>query len=84
LSYSKFLTRAAFNIYVQVLAIFASTEVVWPESVQMLFRLASLFNFSINLTPPECAFSVTYRTKWLVMEFFPTVSERNKKKLEKS
>lgn len=57
----------------QVLAIFAGTEVEWPASVQMLFRYMSLFNFSINLTPPECLLEVPYRTKWLAIEWFPSV-----------
>jgi hypothetical protein len=56
-----------------VLAIFASTEVQWPASVVYLYRLFSVFNFSINLTPPECLLEVAYRTKWLVMEWFPSI-----------
>jgi hypothetical protein len=59
--------------YFQVLAIFASTEVEWPNSVQMIFRYMSLFNFSINITPPECVFEVSYRTKWFWIQWFPTV-----------
>jgi len=58
--------------YFQVLAIFASTEVKWPASVMYLYRLFSVFNFSINLTPPECLLEVPYRTKWLVMQWFPS------------
>ena len=57
----------------QVLAIFASTEVEWPASVEAVYRYMSLFNFSINLTPPECLFEVSYKTKWLFIEWFPTV-----------
>jgi hypothetical protein len=59
--------------YFQVLAIFASTEVEWPQSVTTVFQYMSLFNFSINLTPPECAFEVSYRVKWMVIEWFPTI-----------
>ena len=59
--------------YFQVLAIFASTEVKWPASVMYLYRLFSVFNFSINLTPPECLLEVPYRTKWLVMQWSPSI-----------
>ena len=45
--------------YFQVLAIFANTEITWPWSIQIAFNWLSIFNFSLNLTPPECAFEVT-------------------------
>jgi hypothetical protein len=38
-----------------------------------LYRLFSVCNFSINLTPPECLLEVPYRTKWLVMQWFPSI-----------
>ena len=56
-----------------MLAVFANTEVEWPESVRQVFKYMSLVNFNINVTPPECAFAVSYRVKWLVIEWFPTV-----------
>jgi hypothetical protein len=78
--------------YFQVLAIFAGTEVEWPQSIRELYRYLSVrkprplrwhspltrgrsfqvVNFNINITPPECAFEVSYRLKWLVIEWFPT------------
>ena len=45
----------------------------WPASVSAVYRYMSIFNFSINLTPPECLFVVEYKVKWMFIEWFPTV-----------
>jgi hypothetical protein len=59
-------------LFPKVLAIFASTDVVWPKPVLVLFQLLSIFNFSLNLAPPVCMFSVSYKTLWMFIELFPT------------
>ena len=74
--HKKKVDLAIFSIgvdYFQVLAVFANTEVEWPESVRQVFKYMSLVNFNINVTPPECAFVVSYKVKWMVIEWFPTV-----------
>ena len=59
--------------FFQVLTLFASTDITWPHLINVSFTWLSFFNFNINITPPECAFSVSWQSKWLVIEWFPTI-----------
>jgi len=57
--------------YFQILAIFSSTRVEWPASIDQLFTIFSVFNVNLNITAPECIFVVSYRTKWYLIELTP-------------
>lgn len=58
--------------YFQVLAVFARSRVQWPPALKRFLLWLSVFNFNIELTAPECAIpSVTYRTKWALIELLP-------------
>ena len=52
--------------FFQVLAMFASTRVTWPQSIEKIYNWLSLFSFNIGITAPECAFTLYYKTKWWV------------------
>ena len=51
--------------YFLVLSIFASTRVTWPAAIESLYNYLSAFNFNLNITAPECSFTLRYRDKWL-------------------
>ena len=57
--------------YFQVLSIFASTRVSWPQSIENLYNYLSAFNFNLNITAPECSFTLRYRDKWLGFMMIP-------------
>jgi len=59
--------------YAQVLAIFASTDVQWPNTVVRLYNAMSFFSFNINITAPECMFVMDYWSKWYVVMVLPLV-----------
>jgi hypothetical protein len=55
----------------QVLAMFSSTKIVWPSFIKNLYNMLSLFNFNLNITAPECAFSIQFQYKWALTELIP-------------
>ncbi|GMH50625.1 hypothetical protein TL16_g00827 [Triparma laevis f. inornata] len=57
--------------YFQVLSIFASTRVDWPADIERLYNYLSAFNFNLNITAPECSFTLRYRDKWLAFMCIP-------------
>jgi len=59
--------------YFQVLAIFATTNVKWPDGIQKLYDSFSFFNLNPEILAPECWGSVTvdYVSKWLTIEAAP-------------
>ncbi len=44
--------------YFQVIAMFSSSKVRWPEFLKALFAYMSFFNFNIDVTAPECSVSM--------------------------
>jgi len=75
-----FLNRKQVNIafltigldYIQVISIFASTRVAWPQQIKDLFRILSAFNLNIEIIAPECAFKgITYKQKWGMIMALP-------------
>ena len=58
--------------YFQVLAIFARSNVKWPEEINAMYRIFASFNFNIDIAAPECVnlFS-SYDQKWLMIESVP-------------
>jgi hypothetical protein len=57
--------------YVQILSIFANTKADWPELVINIYDFFSMFSFDINITAPECTFSISYRKKWIIVMATP-------------
>jgi hypothetical protein len=58
--------------YFQVLAIFASADIEWPQQLLDLFRLFSVFNFNIDITAPECVVpDLPFSLKWFGTMFLP-------------
>ena len=59
--------------YFQVLAIFSSANVDWPDELTNLWNMLSAFNLNIDLAAPECwqGADFTYDQKWMVVEFTP-------------
>lgn len=58
--------------YFQVLAIFASSDIVWPNIVVKMFSISFFFSFDIDITAPECAYpDITYEQKWYVTMAMP-------------
>jgi len=60
--------------YFQVLAIFASARIAWPELIRQMFQIMSAFNLNIELTAPECVVpSLAYQGKWLAFMVLPVI-----------
>mmetsp|Transcript_22541 Transcript_22541/g.46821 ORF Transcript_22541/g.46821 Transcript_22541/m.46821 type:complete len:4475 (+) Transcript_22541:277-13701(+) len=59
--------------YFQVIAIFSSANVDWPQELTDLWNMLSAFNLNIDLAAPECwqGADFTYDQKWMVVEFTP-------------
>ena len=58
----------------QVLSIFANTQAQWPSAIIRIYTYLSLFSFNLNITAPECIFSISYSYKWFVVESMPLVA----------
>lgn len=60
--------------YVQVLSVFASTEVRWPKALRELYRAMAIFNLDfLDIFPPECSVAISYFNSWVLIEFAPIV-----------
>lgn len=58
--------------YLQVLSLFASADVKWPNALQVLYSSLSVFSFNfLNVFPPQCSISVPYKKQWLAIQFAP-------------
>ena len=58
--------------YFQVISMFSKTKVQWPPELKSLFKLLSVFNFNLDLFPPECLIkSVGFSTKWFTIHAIP-------------
>ncbi|KAH8073734.1 calcium ion binding protein [Aureococcus anophagefferens] len=60
--------------YLQVLSVFAGTEIRWPGALKDFYRSLAIFNLDfLDIFPPECSFAVSYEVSWLAVEFAPVV-----------
>ena len=52
--------------YFQVLAVFGSANVTWPQSLVNMYNSFSIFNLNVDVAAPDCwdAVSMSFRTKW--------------------
>eukprot|EP00947_MAST-08B_sp_MAST-8B-sp1_P000313 g313.t1 len=75
-----FLNKKNFNVafisigidYFQVLALFARSEIQWPDLMRKFFEFCSLFNFNIDITAPECLVpNLDYTIKWVGIMALP-------------
>ena len=58
--------------YFQVLALFASSKVPWPDSILQVFNVFSIFNFNIDILGIECRIpNFEYVTKWWMTMSLP-------------
>ncbi len=55
----------------QIISMFASFEFKWPAALTTLYNTFSFANFNLELLAPECSFTVSYSTKWFLMESIP-------------
>jgi hypothetical protein len=60
--------------YVQVLALFAGSDIRWPSWMLRLFQILSIFNFNVDVTAPECLVpDLSFGTKWSTMMSLPLI-----------
>lgn len=58
--------------YLQVLSVFATTEVEWPAALQAIYSAMAIFSFDLfDIFPPECSLDVGYETSWMAIQFAP-------------
>ncbi|KAJ8606751.1 hypothetical protein CTAYLR_009739 [Chrysophaeum taylorii] len=58
--------------FMQVLSIFAATNLAWPPAVKVLYNSLSLFSLDfLNVFPPACSVDVGYETEWWIVELAP-------------
>ena len=58
--------------YMQVLAVFATTEIEWPAILQTLYASLEIFSFNfLDIFPPECSLDVDYDVSWMAIQFAP-------------
>jgi hypothetical protein len=58
--------------YLQVLALFAGSNIRWPSWMSRLFQILSIFNFNVDVTAPECLIpELPFFTKWMAMMGLP-------------
>ena len=62
--------------YFQVLAVFGSANVQWPQSLVNMYNSFSIFNLNVDVAAPECwdAVSMSFRTKWYGVSSSPVVA----------
>ncbi|KNC48972.1 osteoclast stimulating factor 1 [Thecamonas trahens ATCC 50062] len=59
--------------YFQTVALFSAYELNWPGAIVTIIKWFSIFNLSLDAASPECAVSVSYKTKWLISMSVPLV-----------
>ena len=58
--------------YCQVLALFASAKISWPDSMKKVFNALSFFNVNIDIAAPECLNpDISYKDKWIAIMIMP-------------
>jgi hypothetical protein len=62
--------------YFQVLAVFGSANVQWPQALVNMYNSFSIFNLNVDVAAPECwdAVSMSFRTKWYGVSASPVVA----------
>jgi len=59
--------------YVQLIAVFASFPIDWPETTTSMFDAISLANLNIEFFSPECSIKLSYWLKWGVRLLVPVL-----------
>ena len=75
--YKKGPSVAALGIavdYFQILSVFSTLSLEWPETIVFVFKIASASAASVEVTSPECAVEVSYNQKWYFFMGIPLVS----------
>ena len=54
--------------FLQVLSLFAGFNFQWPPEVIALYNLLSVVSFNIELLAPECTVSVSFETKFYIIQ----------------
>lgn len=57
--------------YFQVIAIFSSLKLKWPESTVQAMKVASVTMANVDIASPECSFQITYIEKFYMIEGMP-------------
>ena len=57
--------------HLQVLSVFSSLDLNWPDSLITSFRAASSSASNVEVFQPSCSFSVTYYDLWYLLESLP-------------
>ena len=61
--------------YLQVLALFAGSNIRWPGWMKRVFQMLSIFNFNIDIAAPECIVpELPFGEKWAAMMLLPVFS----------
>jgi hypothetical protein len=59
----------------QVLSLFTTARIRWPDAVRTLFELLSAFSLNIEITAPECLVpSLSFETKWWMVMLVPILT----------
>ncbi|KAA0148487.1 hypothetical protein FNF31_07409 [Cafeteria roenbergensis] len=60
----------------QVLSLFTTARISWPDEVRTIFELMSTFSLNIEITAPECLIpSLSYETKWWMVMLVPILTQ---------
>ncbi|KAH8079467.1 calcium ion binding protein [Aureococcus anophagefferens] len=60
--------------YLQVLSVFAGTEIAWPRVLRDFYRNLAVINLDfLDIFPPECSLAMSYEQSWLAVEFAPLI-----------
>jgi VCBS repeat-containing protein len=68
-----YLSKRKFNLsfisigfdYFQVLALFAGSDIAWPQAIKDFFNFLRAFNFNIDIAAPECLLpDLEFEEKW--------------------
>jgi hypothetical protein len=61
--------------YIQVLALFAGSDIKWPGWMKRMFQILSFFNFNVDVTAPECLVpDLPFEIKWYAMMGLPLMA----------
>ena len=62
--------------YFQILSVFSSLGIPWPQYLISIFNGISTINFNVDAFSPECYnnhFNISFRTKWILISSLPIV-----------
>lgn len=57
--------------WVQIIALFESLPLQWPESVRQMYNSISIVNFNIEIFAPDCSVPMSFKTKWFLKLSIP-------------